>query len=195
MTAAPRNRNVLLVALAVAVLALSAFGLTGGCTPGQVDALKQVRTETVTALDEANSAIRTLEAELATLDADDPIRKSLEARLADIRQFVAKVEGRLPLLDGAIASAERGELDPALVKELRELPVVGPYVGLILAGGTLAFGLWQRGHATRLRKALVQFVRGVDEAVPAPTEAQKLALAAQMDEDTKALVERAKNGK
>jgi hypothetical protein len=190
----PRNRNALLVLAAVALLALSAFGLAGGCTPAQVESLKAVRADTTTALTEANAAIRTLESELSALPPGDPVRTTLEPRLADMRRLVAELERRVPLLDGAIASAERGELDPALAKELRELPVVGPYVGLIIAGGTLAFGLWQRGTATRWRKALAQFAKGFDNAVPTPSEAQRLALAAELDEDSKVLVARAKKG-
>lgn len=129
-----KNRNLpfVLACLLLAVLAV------GGCSQQQIDRAKAARQEIVEGMDRVKAQRAVLAADLATRPADDPARPALERSIKAADSIIAEYEKRLPAADAAIAAAEKGELTPELQRELEKIPVVGPYITLILSGLGLA---------------------------------------------------------
>jgi hypothetical protein len=175
---AKRNARILLVLLTAMLLGGLAMSL-GGCVP-KVEELKAGRDDLVAFIERAKVT-------RDTLPPDSDARAAVDA-------LIEEGEKKLPLLDASIRSAEQGQIDPALTAELRKIPVVGPYADLILGLGVFGYALVQRRRRQQADKALGQLAKGVDEVLPEPSESQRLAMGNAMDEDTKALVEKAKKG-
>ena len=75
-------------------------------------------------------------AQISALPANDPVRKALEPRLAQLDAVIARGEQYLPVVDGAIASAQSGQIDPSLTAAAGAVP----YGSLVLAAVGLVWG-------------------------------------------------------
>lgn len=87
-----------------------------------------------------------------------------------------------------LKSAETGDTSE-LAKLVGQLPYIGPWAGLAV---TLLGYLRLRGKNGELIQQAGQIVKSIDEAFPNKSEAQKNALDAVQDTDTKALVAKLK---
>jgi hypothetical protein len=177
-----RNRN---LPFLVAVILFAAVAVMGsGCVTSEQAA--KARTWIATAspvITELEMGVAELKAELATLPPNDPVRKSLESKIDEGEKALALLKKKSALSELVIKAAETGEIDPALKSELTSLPVVGPYVGILLVA---------IGFAVRYRKQRGELVDGVNEALPEPTPMQALAFNKPLSPSTQSLVEKAR---
>jgi hypothetical protein len=193
-------RNFSIFAL-IACLLMPAAGLVG-CTADQVAALQSRRQQFADSLAATTQATAQVEAEVAKLPANDPVRKVAEAKLVQLRQITDKLNAAIPALDAAIQATQTGNFnDPRISGALSTLPY-GQYAALALTLASVVYGLVKRQQATKVADqldevqadlddhahALTQVVLGVEKALPIKTPEQKLAMAAAQDDSTKALV-------
>jgi hypothetical protein len=165
--------------------------LLAGCGAQDLQHLQQARDQTVAALAQAQSAHDQIRQQLATLPADDPVRKRLEPQLARLDQIISKAQSFLPLLDAGIKSAQSGQLDPSLQQAVSVIP----YGSLALALVGVIFGIIKHVQAGNLvdqndqaQKAFQQVVSALDALVPNPTPEQQSKVEAVLDPDVKAKV-------
>lgn len=168
-----------------------------GCaaTPEQIAQIELVRDNAIAAKDKAESDLRTLQAQVATLDENDPVRVAVLPKIEAALKGIDKLNKQIPLLNAVIKSAKESQIDPGVADGLKRLPVVGPYADLIVFGLTLAGGIFYRAKAKSAEKGLNQTIAGIDAAHPEGLpEPLKQALASAQDTSTKALVVKAKGG-
>jgi cell division protein FtsB len=165
--------------------------LFAGCTAQDLQQLQQARAQTVSELDQAQATQTQLRQSLTTLPADDPIRKELEPKLDELDALIQRLQGYVPVLDGAIQSLSTSQVDPTLQQAAAAIP----YGSLVLAALSLAFGVVKHVQAGNLsdqeqqaQKAFAQIVAAMDAALPTPNADQKAAVDSALDSDVKAKV-------
>ncbi len=165
--------------------------LLAGCTSGDLAKLTAARTETVAAVASAKDSEAVLRSQIDALPVSDPVRKTLEPKLAELDSAIARGEQYLPVVDGAIQSAQSGQIDPAVSAAVSAVP----YGSLALAAIGLVWATVKHVQASsaleqhaKTQLALKQVVSALDAAVPEPTPAQNGAIAGVLDADVKARV-------
>lgn len=165
--------------------------LLAGCSAQDLSRLQQARDDAAAVLKQAQTAHDQIQQLLASLPADDPVRKRLEPQLQKLDQIITRAESYLPALDGAIKSAQSGQIDPSVQQAVSAIP----YGSLILAFVGVIFGIIKHIQAGNLvdsqqqsQKALQQVVAALDAALPNPTPEQKAKVDAVLDSDVKAKV-------
>ncbi len=175
-----KTRNILLLVVLMMVATLAI-----GCSAEQLDQLQAER-QTVTEVRNATTqAAADLQAEIATLPPDDPVRKATEKKLVKLNEVLAKIDLYLPKIDAAIAAAGTGDFTgPSMREAVRDIP----YGGLVLTVFGIGYGIFQRMQKDKERKALTQVVNGIDVAMPTKSEPVKAALESAQDASTKVRV-------
>lgn len=132
-------------------------------------------------------AIADVDAEVALLPADDPVRLTWETELRPkYERSLAELERVKRTGDAMLTALVTADVsDPELRDAVGTIPGVGPYAGLIVVGaGWLLTAIGKM----RTKRALEQTVVGVEAALPDKTQTQKLLLGSAQDEATKRLV-------
>lgn len=162
-----------------------------GCSQQDVAKLTAARNDVVSEVADAKSAEAALRTQVAALPANDPVRKALEPRLAQLHEAITRGEQYLPVVDGAIQSAQSRQIDPSLTTAASAVP----YGSLVLAAVGLVWGTIKHIQASgaleqhaQTQQAFQQVVGALDAALPEPSAAQKTAIAGALDADVKAKV-------
>jgi soluble lytic murein transglycosylase-like protein len=167
------------------------FLFLAGCTTDQLAQYQQIRDEVEVRRVATTQAAADVEAEIAKLPPNDPVRKALEKSVATMNKYVAQADTYLRTADAVVAAAGSGDTS-AVVEAVRSVPVVGQYAGLLALLGTFVYQqiklTQKRREGEVLVKANEQVVKSVEAAFPIKTEEQKLKLASMQDTQTQAIV-------
>lgn len=162
-----------------------------GCSAEDVAKLSAARDETAAAVTAAKNAEGVIGAQIAALPATDPVRQALEPQITRLDAIISRGEQFLPVLDGAVKSAQSGQMDPTLAATASAIP----YGSLALAVVGLVWGVVKHvqagnalGQQQTFQQAFEQVVDALDSAVPEPTPAQQAAIAGALDANVKARV-------
>lgn len=171
------------------LLLMALCGTMLGCAAQDLARLQTVRDQTTSAITQATQEETTLKQQLAALPANDSVRKTIEPELAKLDAMIARGQQYLPVIDGAISSAQAGQIDPTLQTAVAAIPygslalgVVGVVWGLIkhLQAGKTA----EEGQ--QVQSAFAQMVQALDAALPQPTAQQTAAISGVLDSSVKA---------
>ncbi len=170
------------------LLLMTLCGTMLGCAAQDVARLQAVRDQTTSAISQATQEETSLKQQVAALPANDPVRKTIEPELAKLDALIARGQQYLPVIDGAINSAQAGQIDPALQTAVAAIP----YGSLALGVAGIIWGLikhFQAGETAKegqqVQSAFAQMVQALDAALPQPTAQQTAAISGVLDSDVK----------
>ena len=164
---------------------LAAGLLVIGCTAEQLASLRGVRKEVADVRTATTQSIDELQIAIADLPPEDPVRVSLEGKVARLKENLAKADKWLPLADAMIKAAEDGDLsDPGLRNAVGALP----YGAIALAVIGFGTALLENRKKRQMYDAGKQIVKSVEAVMPVKTDEQKLAMNAVQDESTRKIV-------
>lgn len=165
--------------------------------------VRNATTQKIADLEQASADVK---AELANLPANDPVRPMVERSVKSLDSLVEQAKKSIAVTDRVIAgidAATSGDVS-GVGEAIRDIPVVGPYAGLIV----LLMGLGKKWYDDSQKKKVItdqqvkldeldaiarQLVKSVEVAMPVKTESDKLKLAAVQDTTTKQFVDAVKS--
>ena len=186
------RRNLLPIVPLILPLALT----LAGCAQDAAN-LQSARAQTSSLIQQAQATRDSLQQQLTTRPADDPLRQHLQPEIDQLDQIITKADSYLPLLDAAIRSSQSQPIDPQVQQAVSAIP----YGSLALAAIGVIFGIIKHvqagnliGQQQQVEKAFTQLVSAIDTALPVPTADQKSKMDSVLDADVKAKVAAARVG-
>ena len=132
--------------------------VVAGCA-ATVQQIEAVRDVAVDVQQNAQEVANAIEADLAKLPPNDPIRKSMEEKLVKVRAFLADMDTQLANVNAALAAFKKGELAPELAALLGVVPY-GTYIGLALS---VFFGIKKTLEKNQTMDALTRVVQSWEQ--------------------------------